>query len=250
MSRGASTNCVHDAGREQVFLAGVILFEETLDQKGDDGTLMPDVLAHRGIVPGIKVDKDGRMRRRRRSHHAGLGRPRRPSDGVQVQGRALRKVARGVQHHRPQPTPLGIEADAEVLGDATRGSAEEYRIVDRRASADRRPTASSRRRGCRRRAARRVPLHRNKVLLEGMVLSEHGPARQGESAEGRAGGRRARYARGAQAHGAQAAPTINFLSGRPASGRGDCELERDEPDGAARAVGSCRSPTQAARRCR
>ena len=39
------------------YLAGVILFEETLAQKGDDGTLLPDVLAHRGIVPGIKVDK-------------------------------------------------------------------------------------------------------------------------------------------------------------------------------------------------
>ena len=43
-------------GAEQ-YLAGVILFEETLDQKDDNGTLLPDLLAHRGIVPGIKVDK-------------------------------------------------------------------------------------------------------------------------------------------------------------------------------------------------
>lgn len=36
---------------------GVILFEETLDQKDDNGTLLPEVLAQQGIVPGIKVDK-------------------------------------------------------------------------------------------------------------------------------------------------------------------------------------------------
>ncbi len=43
-------------GAEQ-FLAGVILFEETLGQNGDDGTPLPEVLSRRGILPGIKVDK-------------------------------------------------------------------------------------------------------------------------------------------------------------------------------------------------
>jgi fructose-bisphosphate aldolase class I len=39
------------------FISGVILFDETIRQKGDDGTSFPEVLARRGIIPGIKVDK-------------------------------------------------------------------------------------------------------------------------------------------------------------------------------------------------
>lgn len=43
-------------GIEQ-YLSGVILYTETLDQKGNDGTLFTKSLAARGIVPGIKVDE-------------------------------------------------------------------------------------------------------------------------------------------------------------------------------------------------
>lgn len=39
------------------FISGIILFEETLGQKTDDGKLLPVVVANQGIVPGIKVDK-------------------------------------------------------------------------------------------------------------------------------------------------------------------------------------------------
>ena len=39
------------------FVSAVILFEETLTQQSDDGIVLPEVLATRGIVPGIKVDK-------------------------------------------------------------------------------------------------------------------------------------------------------------------------------------------------
>ena len=38
------------------YLSGVILYEETLSQKGNDGVLFPESLASRGIIPGIKVD--------------------------------------------------------------------------------------------------------------------------------------------------------------------------------------------------
>src|SRR3970040_889484 len=38
------------------FISGVILFEETLRQKSSDDTPFPEILARRGIVPGIKVD--------------------------------------------------------------------------------------------------------------------------------------------------------------------------------------------------
>lgn len=39
------------------YLSGVILYEETLGQKADDGTPLPQAAQRQGIVPGIKVDK-------------------------------------------------------------------------------------------------------------------------------------------------------------------------------------------------
>ncbi|MFZ1060718.1 MAG: class I fructose-bisphosphate aldolase [Candidatus Rokuibacteriota bacterium] len=39
------------------FISGVILFDETIRQKADDGTPFPAVLSRQGIIPGIKVDK-------------------------------------------------------------------------------------------------------------------------------------------------------------------------------------------------
>ncbi|WP_372971203.1 class I fructose-bisphosphate aldolase [Marinobacter sp.] len=39
------------------YVSGVILFEETLGQKSDDGRLLSSVAASQGVVPGIKVDK-------------------------------------------------------------------------------------------------------------------------------------------------------------------------------------------------
>lgn len=38
------------------WISGVILFEETLGQKADDGTPLAQVAAGQGVVPGIKVD--------------------------------------------------------------------------------------------------------------------------------------------------------------------------------------------------
>src|SRR6185503_8157303 len=39
------------------FISGVILFDETIRQAADDGTPLGDLLAKRGMIPGIKVDK-------------------------------------------------------------------------------------------------------------------------------------------------------------------------------------------------
>lgn len=39
------------------YLSGVIMFEETLLQKSDEGKLLPEVLKEKGILTGIKVDK-------------------------------------------------------------------------------------------------------------------------------------------------------------------------------------------------
>lgn len=39
------------------YISGIILFEETLYQKSNDGVLFVDILKSKGIIPGIKVDK-------------------------------------------------------------------------------------------------------------------------------------------------------------------------------------------------
>ena len=39
------------------YISGVILFEETLYQKSNDGVTFPKLLSKKGIVPGIKVDQ-------------------------------------------------------------------------------------------------------------------------------------------------------------------------------------------------
>jgi fructose-bisphosphate aldolase class I len=43
-----------DLGR---YLCGVIFYEETLNQKDENGMLLPELASSQGIVPGIKVDK-------------------------------------------------------------------------------------------------------------------------------------------------------------------------------------------------
>lgn len=39
------------------YISGVILFDETIRQRASDGTPIPELLAGKGIIPGIKVDK-------------------------------------------------------------------------------------------------------------------------------------------------------------------------------------------------
>jgi fructose-bisphosphate aldolase class I len=99
------------------FVSGVILFEETLTQQADDGTALPQVLARQGVVPGIKVDK-------------GLA-PLANAAGDRVT-QGLDGLAERLQLYRSQgarfakwrevyavsdrnPTPLGVEANAEML---------------------------------------------------------------------------------------------------------------------------------------
>ena len=49
-------NLILNAPGMEKYICGVILFEETLHQKSDDGILFPELLGKNGIVPGIKVD--------------------------------------------------------------------------------------------------------------------------------------------------------------------------------------------------
>ena len=99
------------------FLSGVILFEETLSQCDDVGTPLPELLARRGILPGIKVDK---------------GTTPLPNAAGDLITQGLDGLAERLKAYQPygvrfakwrevygitarNPTPLGIKANAEVL---------------------------------------------------------------------------------------------------------------------------------------
>jgi len=99
------------------FISAVILFEETLAQQADDGSMLPEVLSRQGIVPGIKVDK-GKV-------------PLANAPGDEIT-QGLDGLAERLQQYKAQgarfakwrevypitahnPTALGIEANAEML---------------------------------------------------------------------------------------------------------------------------------------
>lgn len=56
-TRQAYRNLLFTTEGAEDYISGVILFEETLFQKADDGTPFPQLLAAKGVIPGIKVDK-------------------------------------------------------------------------------------------------------------------------------------------------------------------------------------------------
>jgi fructose-bisphosphate aldolase, class I len=56
-NRRAYRNLLFSTPGIEQYLSGVILFDETARQKAVDGTPIPDYLARKGIIPGIKVDK-------------------------------------------------------------------------------------------------------------------------------------------------------------------------------------------------
>src|SRR5690349_15167890 len=56
-NRRAYRNLLFSTPGIEQFLSGVILFDETARQKSNDGVLIPQYLAKKGIIPGIKVDK-------------------------------------------------------------------------------------------------------------------------------------------------------------------------------------------------
>lgn len=99
------------------YISGVILFEETLGQRDDAGTPLPQLAAELGIVPGIKVDA-GKIA----LAHApgdeitqGLDGLALRLEGYRQQGARFAKW-RAVYNVDPQrPSPLAMQANAEAL---------------------------------------------------------------------------------------------------------------------------------------
>ncbi len=99
------------------FVSGVILFEETLGQRSEGGTLLPQVCVAQGIVPGIKVDKGkGPMPESPKDEITyGLDGLKERLLGYKEQGARFAKW-RNVYHiGHALPSRLAIDANAEVL---------------------------------------------------------------------------------------------------------------------------------------
>lgn len=56
-TRQAYRNLLFTTPGMEEFISGVIMFDETIRQKTDDGVPFPEHLAKLGVIPGIKVDK-------------------------------------------------------------------------------------------------------------------------------------------------------------------------------------------------
>lgn len=99
------------------YISAVILFEETLSQKGNDGAPLAKVAEANGIVPGIKVDKgkiplvnaDGDMITQ------GLDGLAERLQGYKELGARFAKWREVYPISAANPTRLGIDANAEVL---------------------------------------------------------------------------------------------------------------------------------------
>ena len=95
-------------------IGGVILYDETIRQSADDGTPFPELLAAKGVIPGIKVDTGAHDLAGfpGREGHGGARRPARTARGVPRPRRALREVACG--HHDRRGNPVGRRASVRT----------------------------------------------------------------------------------------------------------------------------------------
>ncbi|MEP6657639.1 MAG: class I fructose-bisphosphate aldolase [Betaproteobacteria bacterium] len=205
-------------GAEQ-YLSGVILFEETLGQRSDDGTTLPEVLRRRGILAGIKVDKGTTPLVNAPGDliTQGLDGLAERLQGYKTHGVRFAKWREVYGITDRNPTALGIEANAEVLAryaaicqqEGIVPIVEPEVLIDGDHSIERCHEVSE--------AVLHavfVALHRHRVILEGMVLKPNMvlPGNKGLS---RAGPEQVATAtldvlrRNVPA----AVPTINFLSG-------------------------------------
>jgi fructose-bisphosphate aldolase, class I len=56
-TRRAYRNLLFTTPGAEEYISGVILYDETIRQSADDGTPFPELLASKGVIPGIKVDQ-------------------------------------------------------------------------------------------------------------------------------------------------------------------------------------------------
>lgn len=99
------------------FISGAILFEETLGQKSNDGVPLPEAARRAGIVLGIKVDK-GTISLAGAAGDLvtqGLDGLAERLKGYKEQGARFAKWREVYPISNANPTPLGIEVNADTL---------------------------------------------------------------------------------------------------------------------------------------
>jgi len=99
------------------YISGVILFEETLEQRNDSGNALPDVAWSQGIVPGVKVDKGkGPLEGAPGDLITyGLDGLADRLTGYKTLGARFAKWREVYPIAPGNPTPLGLRANAEML---------------------------------------------------------------------------------------------------------------------------------------
>jgi fructose-bisphosphate aldolase class I len=99
------------------FLSGVILFEETLDNKDKDGVLLLEHLDREGVIPGIKVDKGvvKLMGTADETATTGLDGLAERCQGYYAKGCRFAKWRAVLKIGPNQPTPQSIEENAHTL---------------------------------------------------------------------------------------------------------------------------------------
>src|SRR3954464_6731626 len=153
-NRRAYRELLFTADGVEEYISGVILFDETIRQSSSDGTPFPKLLANRGIIPGIKVDKgakplalasdetiteglDGLRERLQEDYELGAR---------FTQGRATYSIGDGIPseycvwtnaHALARYAALSQESglvpivEPEVLMDGTHSIEDSYRVTDR-----------------------------------------------------------------------------------------------------------------------
>ena len=222
-------------------IGGVILYDETIRQAADDGTPLAEVLASKGVIPGIKVDTGAHDHanfpgekvtegldglRARLEEYRGLGARFAkwravitigdgiPTDGnIQANAHALARYAALCQEAGIAPI-----VEPEVLMDADNTLEVCWEVTTRTLH----ETFDA--------------LYEAGIDLQGALLAEHGHSRQGllgpvQPGEDRGGDRRV-----LPRDGAGGDPRHRVPVRWPVGGPGDGEPERDQPD--RRALGS------------
>ena len=226
------------------FLSGIILFEETLGQRDNDGTPLPEVLTRQGILVGIKVDKGTTPLPNAHGDLITQG-----LDGLaerlktyKAQGARFAKWREVYAITDRNPTALGIKANAEVLARYAAICQQEgiVPIVEPEVLIDGDHTIER----CHEVSESVLhavfdALHEHRVLLEGMVLkpsmvlpgNKNGAtATSRANCEGDAGS--------ASPNSAGGSPDHQFPVGRTKPGKRHRESQRDERDVPACSVGA------------
>ena len=114
-NRRAYRELLFTAPGVEAYLSGVILFDETIRQASAGGESFAALLASRGIIPGIKVDKGTKPLARAEGETITEG-----LDGLRGTVRGVRRPRRAVRQMARRDLGSGVDGRASTRSGATR----------------------------------------------------------------------------------------------------------------------------------